>query len=115
MRISLRESWRLRAIEHGLRRSEPHLAGMLAIFAELNAGEVIVSREQARRPANWAGPLLAVLGAVGALLAAARLVLGQAARLGVRIRRQLRRIVRALLVTPSEAVNFTQSMRSQGQ
>jgi hypothetical protein len=115
MRIPLRESWRLRAIEHGLSRSEPHLAGMLAIFAKLNAGEVIISREQARRPGNWAGPFLAVLGAVGALLAAARLVVGQAPGLGVRARRQLSRIVRTLLVTPSEAMNFTRSMRSPGR
>jgi hypothetical protein len=32
MRLSLRESWRLRAIECDLCQSQPDLAGMLAVF-----------------------------------------------------------------------------------
>jgi hypothetical protein len=108
-------SWRLRAIERGLRRSEPHLAAMLALFAKLNAGEVIVSREQAHRTGNGAGLVLCTLGAESGLLAGARRVSDQARELCVRARQRLSRIVRALLVTPAEAVGFTQPTRSPGQ
>jgi hypothetical protein len=52
MKVSFRESWRLRRIEARLRRSDPHLAGMLAIFARLSAGEAIASRG-----GRWALPL----------------------------------------------------------
>jgi hypothetical protein len=116
MRVPFRASWRLRAIERGLRRSEPHLAAMLAIFAHLYAGEVIISREQAHRPGNWAGLALAVpTGAVSGLLAGARWVSDRATRLYVQARQRLSRIVRALLVTPADAVGFTQPTRSPGQ
>ena len=109
-------SWRLRAIERGLRRSEPHLAAMLAIFAKLNAGEAIISREQAHQPCNWAGLLLAApAAAVSGLIAGAGWVSDRAAGLCVRARQQLSRIVRVLLVTPAEAVGFGQATRSRGQ
>lgn len=47
MRIPGRRHWRLRRMNRGLRRSDPHLAAMLAIFARLCAGEMIPSVEQA--------------------------------------------------------------------
>lgn len=47
MRIPYRQHWLLRRMNRSLCHSDPHLAAMLAIFARLNAGEVITSREQA--------------------------------------------------------------------
>lgn len=44
-----RRWWLLRRTDYGLRRSDPHLAVMLAIFARLYAGEAITSREHAHR------------------------------------------------------------------
>jgi len=41
-----RRRWVLWHMERGLRRSDPHLAAMLAIFARLAAGEAIGSIEQ---------------------------------------------------------------------
>lgn len=70
MRLPFREVWRLRRIECRLRRSEPHLAAMLAIFARLNAAEAIISREQARPSGIRAWRVLAVLaGTMAGLLA----------------------------------------------
>jgi hypothetical protein len=43
-----RRRWVLWRLERGLRRSDPHLAAMLAIFARLTVGEAIASREQRR-------------------------------------------------------------------
>lgn len=48
MASSFRQFRQLRAIERQLRRSDPGMAAMLAIFARLNAGEAIISREQER-------------------------------------------------------------------
>ena len=42
---------RLRRIDRELRRSDPELASMLAIFARLNAGEAMPGWEQVRPPA----------------------------------------------------------------
>jgi hypothetical protein len=55
MRIPCRYRRPLRRIERGLCRSDPHLAAMLVIFAQLYATEAIVSTEQAgHRPApRW--------------------------------------------------------------
>lgn len=59
MWIPYRRRWTLWRTERRLRRSAPHLAAMLAIFARLTAGEAIASREQAgradriRRAAAW--------------------------------------------------------------
>lgn len=55
MRFPFRECWKLRAIERELRLSEPHLAGMLTIFAKLNAGEAVISGEQADRRGERVG------------------------------------------------------------
>ena len=43
MRIPYPQHWVLRRIEGSLRRSDPHMVAMLAIFARLTAGEVITS------------------------------------------------------------------------
>ena len=53
--VSYTQHWRLRRMERWMRRSDPHLAAMLAIFARLTAGEVIASIEQAgfRRTGAW--------------------------------------------------------------
>jgi hypothetical protein len=64
MRLSFRQWWRLRRIQRRLRRSEPHMAAMLAIFTRLTAGEAIISREQACRPAGRVSHVLAWLGSV---------------------------------------------------
>lgn len=104
MRVPLRAPWRLRALERELRRTEPHLAAMLAIFAKLNAGEAIVSREEAHRPGDWTGRVLAVP-------ACAHRVPDRSTGLYVRARRRLIRIVGTLLVTPAEAVGLTQPTR----
>jgi hypothetical protein len=98
MRLPLRESWRLRAIERELRRSEPHLAGMLAVFAGIHAGEAIADNDQL----NWR-------------VTEAAAVPGRLAGLRAGARRRLGRIARALFVMPGEAVGPTQSMRSPGQ
>ena len=54
-RVSYTQHWRLRRMERWMRRSDPHLAAMLAIFARLTAGEVIASIEQAgfRHTGAW--------------------------------------------------------------
>jgi hypothetical protein len=46
--MSLNHSQRreLRRIEHRLLRSEPHLAGMLAVFSKLSAGQRMPAWEQ---------------------------------------------------------------------
>jgi hypothetical protein len=53
MRVPYRQHWALWRIERRLRRSDPHLAAMLAIFARLTAGEVIASTEQAANSGSW--------------------------------------------------------------
>jgi hypothetical protein len=88
MGLSFRESCQLRALERGLRRSEPELAEVLDAFGRADSEDAVVSREQPSRPDNWPGLVL------------------------VRARHQLSRVARALFLTPSEAVNFTQAMRS---
>lgn len=115
MRLSLRQSWQLRDIERRLRRSEPHMAAMLMIFTMLTAEEAISSREHVRQPRNWRRPLLEVLAAVIAgLAAAARWVSRQAARLCVAARRRLSRSAPTPLGTPSAAENASAHRRSLG-
>ena len=113
MRLRFRESWQLHVIERGLRRSEPHLADMLADFASVSARAAITSREQTTRSGNWAAGLALALqaGATSGLLTSARWIPGLCAR----GRRRASRIVRALLVTPSAAVGLTQPTRSPGR
>lgn len=70
MRIPYRQHWLLRRVNRSLCRSDPQLAAMLAIFARLNAGEVITSREQAGplgarviRSLGWLGKAIAGVAA----------------------------------------------------
>ena len=42
----MHERRELRAIEHGLAASAPHLAGMLSTFSRLTAGEAVPARER---------------------------------------------------------------------
>jgi hypothetical protein len=60
MTIPYRQHWLLRRMNRSLRRSDPHLAAMLAIFARLTVGEAIISQEQEphqppARGAAWPG------------------------------------------------------------
>ena len=48
MWIACRQHWVLWRLSRSLRRSDPHLAGSLAIFARLNAGEAQSCRRSAR-------------------------------------------------------------------
>ncbi len=51
MSLPYRQQWQLRRIDHALRRSDPHLAAMLAIFARLTAGETFLATERLHGPA----------------------------------------------------------------
>lgn len=95
MRLSLRETCRLRGIERRLRQSEPHMVAMLAIFARLCASEPFNSCEQARLPRSWARSALAALW--GTLAAAADWVFNRAARTCAAARRRIGRIARGPL------------------
>lgn len=104
MRVPYRESWRLSAIERELRRTEPHLASMLAIFARLNAGQAIFSAERVRRPGGWLGLVSDLLaGVVTGLAVAANWVSGQTVRLCAAARRLVVQIARVAFGTPSAA------------
>lgn len=50
MSLSCRQQRLLRRIDDAVRRSDPRLASMLAIFGQLTAGEKMPSREQLRTP-----------------------------------------------------------------
>src|ERR671934_2575712 len=77
LRIPYRERWLLRRLNRSLRRSDPHLAAMLAIFARLHAGEVITSVEQAMSPDARACRGLAWLAVSAARLAAVLMAAGR--------------------------------------
>lgn len=77
MTIPYRQHRVMRHIERELRRSDPHLAAMLVIFARLTAGEAITSNEQACRPGSWIRRGLDWL---------ARAIMGVAARLSDGVR-----------------------------
>jgi hypothetical protein len=47
MSVGYSQHWRLRRMDRWMRRSDPHLAAMLAIFARLTAGEAMPGIEQA--------------------------------------------------------------------
>jgi hypothetical protein len=85
--------WVLWRMERGLRRSDPHLAAMLAIFARLTVGEAITSAEQrsaARR----------VLAAVAACAHRAMRGIGRAS---AAVRRPFRGRVRRPVGLPSDS------------
>jgi hypothetical protein len=78
MSLPYRQQWQLRQIDRALRRSDPHLAAMLAIFTRLAAGEKFLAAERLRGPA-WR--LLArLLGGVLVFGAWAVRGMGRAAR-----------------------------------
>lgn len=102
MKLPFRQFWQLRSIERRLRRSEPHMAAMLAMFAMLNAGEAIISREQA----HPAGRVLAVLaGAIACLAAVTRWVSRQVKRAYAAACRRSSGTARSQLSTSSAADN----------
>ena len=97
MRLPFRHFRQLRGIERGLRRSEPHMAAMLAIFARLNAGEAITSIEQAPSVAIRMGRSLAVLaGVIAALVSVARWIFRRIAGGWAAVRRRFSRSGQAL-------------------
>lgn len=101
MRIPYRQHWLLQRMNRRLRRSDPHLAALLAIFARLYAGEAIVS-EQATSPAARLWRRLIVLGVMVACAAAGVIAgLARAGRHAVRacvaIRGRIGRMTRTFL------------------
>ena len=83
MQFPYRRQWVLRRIGGDLRRSDPHLAAMLAIFARLTAGEVITSEEQSTSSGACAWRGLIWLGWATAHVAAALIACaGRMLRLG---------------------------------
>lgn len=115
MRLPFRQFWQLRGIERRLCQSESHMAAMLAIFARLNDGEAIISREQARLADGRARRVLARLADVIAGLAAAsrrlfRRVVGACAA----VRQWFSGFAQAPLSAPSAADDFGSPWRPPG-
>jgi hypothetical protein len=71
MQFPYRPQWLLRRMSRDLRRSDPHLTAMLAIFARLTAGEAITGEEQSTSPGARAWRGLTWLGRASVHLAAA--------------------------------------------
>ncbi len=72
MTLPYRQERLLRRADHALRRSDPYLASMLSIFAQLTAADGMPAREQLRPQQIWASrvllwPVAAVAFLVGAL------------------------------------------------
>jgi len=85
MSIPFRERQLLRQRARALRAADPHLAAMLAVFAQITATEVLPATEQIR--SRWPRLLLAAAGvaaglAAGAAVSTVRLI--RAAARGVR-------------------------------
>lgn len=93
MSLPYRQQWRLRHIDHALRRSDPHLAAMLAIFTRLTAGEKICDAERIRVPA-WR----LVTWLLGSAVVFGGWVLRGATRAGGRITTPLRALRRVPLL-----------------
>ena len=69
MTLPYRQERLLRRADHALRRSDPYLASMLSIFAQLTAAEAMPAAEQLRPQQAWAlrfllWPAAAVVGHV---------------------------------------------------
>ena len=108
MTIPGRRRWVLWRLECGLRRSDPHLAVMLAIFATLAAGEAITSNEQRNAARRWIRRSLAGLGRVLAAVAASVSVCARRAMRGIglagaAVRWRLRASVRRAVGLPSDS------------
>lgn len=85
MRIPRRDGRHLRAIARDLRRADPHLAAMLAIFSRLTSGEALPLIERVATPASRALWLvLAAATAIGGLAKRVTLAAGRAGRLAPR-------------------------------
>lgn len=55
MRLSLSERWKLRRIEAAVRRSDPRLAALLAMFARLAARDAMPGHERLDDNEPWRG------------------------------------------------------------
>ena len=53
MTLPYREEQLLRRVDHALCRSDPHLASLLSIFAQLNAAEAMPAGERLRPQPSW--------------------------------------------------------------
>lgn len=78
MQLPYHQQRLLRRIDRTLRRSDPQLAAMLAIFAQLYVGDVLTSPEQ-RPPARRAAWLFAAVAWLAIILSACAAVLSRAA------------------------------------
>jgi hypothetical protein len=79
MQFPYRRQRLLRRIERGLRRSDPQLAAMLAIFTQLCASEVLVSPEQ-QAPVHRAAWLRGAVARLAARLSGCAAALSRLAR-----------------------------------
>jgi hypothetical protein len=79
MQFPYRRQRLLRRIERGLRRSDPQLAAMLAVFAQLYASEVLASPEE-RATAHRMAWLGGAVSRLAAGLSSAAAALSRAAR-----------------------------------
>jgi hypothetical protein len=70
MSLPFRQERLLRRRENALRRSDPHLAGMLTIFTRISAGEEMPGRERLRTPMSWLCRPLARAAALTSVLSA---------------------------------------------
>ena len=108
MTIPGRRRWVLWRLERGLRRSDPHLAAMLVIFARLAADEAITSTEQRYATRRWIRCGLAGLSRVLAAVAASVSVCVRRAMRGIglvgaAVRWRFRGSVRRAVGLPSDS------------
>jgi hypothetical protein len=72
MSLCFRQEWLLRRTEAALRRSDPHLVAMLAIFSRLGAAEPMPVRERVKTRLGWLlRPLARAAALAGLFLARA--------------------------------------------
>ncbi len=86
MQLPYHQQRLLRRIDRTLRRSDPRLAAMLAVFAQLYAGDVLASPEQRAR-VRRAARLLAAVAGLAARAGACAGALSRAARAACRVTR----------------------------
>src|SRR5437764_8816511 len=103
-----RQQWILWRLEHVLRRSDPHLAAMLAIFARLTADEAIASTEQSDAArCRIRGGLAGVVRVLAAVAAGVSVCAHRAMRgigmVGAQVRWRFGRGVRRTAGLPSDS------------